>query len=127
MLEHRVKSLTNLSIGLGEVLRAWVSYGPRMAASNEQYLRRLDFVSQDSTSDGRSVWRRVDGVTELLDRVDVLQLVGRIGRLEQQVLDAGHRRRTRRLSHCAGGELPVQHFSADNCHTRIAARVPDTK
>ena len=75
------------------------------------YLRRLDFVGQDPTGDGGTIGCHVDGVAELLDGVDILQLVGRVRRLEQQILDVGHRRWTRRLSHRAGGWLPAaEHF-----------------
>lgn len=73
-------------------------------------LRRLDLVSQESTSDGRSFRIVRDSISELLhkhhhinhivhdctrghsylDGVDVLNLVGRIGGLEQEGLEVHH-------------------------------------
>ena len=56
-------------------------------------------MSKNSASDDRAFRRSVDGVTKLLDGVDVFKLVGRIRRLEQKVLDGGHRRWACGLSH----------------------------
>jgi len=82
-------------------------------------------MSQYSTSDGRPIGSRVDRVAELLDGVHILQLVGRVRRLEQQVLNVGHRR----LSHRAEGSTPLpmmptstmmdQHFKFDELVTGL--------
>ncbi len=45
-------------------------------------------MSKDSASDGRSFRRRTDSVAELFDGVHVLQLVRRIGSLEQESLQS---------------------------------------